>query len=166
MRTGNIVICLFVSVLPVTALVLWLCAGAGSHLRCFCVEQVATSPGTTPSGTFRAPGFRIPRTAIPYGRAGFSRTKRVLMINWCGKEGFSVPNWDKLQAVFRFIDGIYTYDQSFERNHQSLSMPLKLLPFFSQCLGEQKRGCERRDVHAKPDAREVHKTRSYPAVKG
>ncbi len=140
MRTGNIVICLFVSVLPVTALVLWLCAGAGSHLRCFCVEQVAASPGAcfavspapapalpsalprhllcrqpcpgacfavNPAASpavylaspapphqepFRGPRFRIPGTAIPYGRAGLSRTKRVLMISWCGKDGFPVPN--------------------------------------------------------------------------
>ena len=40
---------------------------------------------------FRGPRFRIPGTAIPYGRAGLSRTKRVLMISWCGKEGFPVP---------------------------------------------------------------------------
>ena len=95
-------------------------AGAGSHLRCFCVEQVATSPGTclavsltasacfavspaaspavylaTPAPPhqepFCGPRFRIPRAAIPYGRAGLSRTKRVLMISWCGKEGFPVP---------------------------------------------------------------------------
>ncbi len=106
-------------------------AGAGSHLRCFCVEQMAASPGTcfavspavspavylaTPApphqDPFRGPRFRIPGTAIPYGRAGLSRTKRVLMISWCGKEGFSVPNWDKLQAVLRFLGGIYTHNQS------------------------------------------------------
>ena len=162
MRTGNIVICLFVSVLPVATLVLWLCAGAGSHLRCFCVEQEAASPGAclavspavslapapalpsalpsalprrllcrqpcrqpcpgtcfavspavspavylaTPAPPhqepFRDPRFRIPGTAIPYGRAGLSRTKRVLVISWCGKEGFPVPNEDKVQYFRRY----------------------------------------------------------------
>ena len=96
-------------------------AGAGSHLRCFCVEQVAASHGTcfavspaaspavylaTPAPPhqepFCGPRFRLPWTAIPYGRAGFSRTKRVLMISWCGKEGFPVPNEDKVQYFRRY----------------------------------------------------------------